>query len=52
MEAGYLTNFIPNISTLNSKQFTNYQLKNRPPLLGKLGDYTILNDWLKHFFQP
>ncbi len=31
MEAGYLTNFIPNISALNSEYFTHYLLNNKPP---------------------
>ncbi len=52
MEAGYLTNFIPNISALNSKHFSYYQLNNGPPSTGQ-------TTWLHHFkllvqafFQP
>ncbi len=36
MEAGYLTNFIPNIIALNSKRFTYYQLNEGPPSAGQI----------------
>ncbi len=34
MEAGNLTNFIPNISALNNKHFTYYQLNKGLPSTG------------------
>ncbi len=42
MEAGYPTNFIPNISAPNSKHFTYYQLNKELPSAGQIM-------WLNHF---
>ncbi len=42
MEAGYLTNFILNITAPNSKHFTHYQLNKGPPSAGQI-------TWLHHF---
>ncbi len=36
MEAGYLTNFIPNLIAPNSKHFTYYQLNKGPPSAGQI----------------
>ncbi len=50
MEAGYLTNFIPNIRAL--KHCSYYQLLTDRPLLDKQCDYIILNSKSKNLFQP
>ncbi len=50
MEAGYLTNFIPNFRAL--KHCSYYQLLTDRPLLDKQCDYIILNSKSKNLFQP
>ncbi len=42
MDAGYQTNFIPNIIAPNSKHFTYYQLNKGPPSAVQI-------TWLHHF---
>ncbi len=52
MEAGNLTNFIPNISAQTSKFFIYCQLNNGLPSAGQTMWLYNFKSQVKHFFQP